>query len=221
MEPSNNIKIEDLRRDYQSEPLELKDVFPDPFQQFNSWFNEAMSAKVYEPNAMTLATIDEQLSPQARIVLLKGIDNEGFKFYTNYTSAKGQEMALNNKVNLMFFWAELHRQVRIEGLVYKLTEKQSTEYFQSRPKGSQIGAWASPQSTIITDRSILEDKYAALEQEYKNVDKLPKPPHWGGYIVKPYKIEFWQGRTSRLHDRLRYVLEELTPQKWKIERLAP
>ncbi|MCP4439783.1 MAG: pyridoxamine 5'-phosphate oxidase [Aureispira sp.] len=221
MEHIDNAKIEQLRRNYLSEPLDITDVFEDPFRQFNAWFSEAMSAEVYEPNAMTLATVDEHNAPQARIVLLKGIEENGFVFYTNYASAKGEEMALNDKVNLMFFWPELHRQVRIDGIVYKIPEKQSLEYFQSRPKGSQLGAWVSQQSKVVENRAVLEHKYAELETQYTGVDVLPKPAHWGGYTVKPYKMEFWQGRMNRLHDRLRYTLEELTPKKWKIDRLAP
>jgi len=193
------INIEDLREEYSLAVLEESDVFDDPIQQFQKWFKEAHDSKIGEPNVMTLATATKEGVPSARIVLLKGIDKDGFRFYTNYESRKGQELKENSNVSLVFFWEALQRQVRIQGLAYQLTEVQSTQYFQSRPKGSQIGAWASPQSQVLEDRNLLEKNVVQLSEEYAQDDKLPKPPYWGGYIVKPYKIEFWQGRSSRLH----------------------
>jgi len=217
----NKIKIEHLREDYNLATLEESDVFESPIRQFQTWFKAAHDTKIGEPNIMTLATASKEGVPSARIVLLKGVSDEGFRFYTNYESHKGQELKENPNVSLVFFWEALQRQVRIQGTAYRLTEEQSTEYFQSRPKGSQIGAWASPQSQVLTDRNLLEDNVAELLKKYAEEEKLPKPPNWGGYIVKPYKIEFWQGRSSRLHDRLLYTLVELNPIKWTIERLAP
>lgn len=215
------IKIEDLREDYSLTVLEESDVFESPIRQFQAWFKAAHDSKTGEANVMTLATATKAGVPSARIVLLKGVSEEGFRFYTNYDSHKGQELKENPNVSLVFFWEALQRQVRIQGMAYQLTEAQSTEYFQSRPKGSQIGAWASPQSQVLKGRNLLEDNVAQLLEKYAEKDKLPKPPHWGGYIVKPYKIEFWQGRSSRLHDRLLYTLVDLDPMKWTIERLAP
>lgn len=216
-----DINIEDLRRDYSLSFLDEKEVFESPICQFEKWFKEAHETKIGEPNVMTLATATSDGIPSARIVLLKGVDEEGFRFYTNYNSSKGQLLAENPNVSLVFFWEGLQRQVRIQGLAYKLSEEASTAYYQSRPKGSQIGAWASPQSKVLTDRNLLEENVKKLSEEYKDQDQLPRPPHWGGYIVKPYQIEFWQGRSSRLHDRLRYTLTDLEPKKWIIERLAP
>lgn len=213
--------LENLREDYSLSSLEEADVFENPIRQFQKWFKEAETANVIEPNVMILATATTNGIPSTRVVLLKGCDEEGFRFYTNYDSAKGKEMAANPNVSLVFFWQAMQRQVRIQGEVYKLSEEVSTSYFQSRPKGSQIGAWASPQSQVIEDRTVLEEKVAALNAEYEATDNLPKPPHWGGYVVKPYQIEFWQGRSSRLHDRLRYTITELNPKKWTLERLAP
>lgn len=215
------IKIENLREDYNLAVLEESDVFESPIRQFEKWFKEAHDTKIGEPNIMTLATATKEGVPSARILLLKGVSEEGFRFYTNYESQKGQELEENPNVSLVFFWEALQRQVRIQGTAYRLTEEQSTEYFQSRPKGSQIGAWASPQSQVLNDRNLLEKNVTELVEKYATEDKLPKPPHWGGYIVKPYKIEFWQGRSSRLHDRLLYTLTNLDPMKWTIERLAP
>lgn len=213
--------IEDLREDYSLDVLEESDVFESPIRQFKKWFKEAQDTKTGEPNIMTLATANKEGVPSARIVLLKGVSEDGFCFYTNYDSHKGQELKENPNVSLVFFWEALQRQVRIQGMAYQLTEEQSTKYFQSRPKGSQIGAWASPQSQVLENRDILEKNVVQLSEQYANTDKLPKPPHWGGYIVKPYKVEFWQGRSSRLHDRLLYTLTDLNPAKWTIERLAP
>jgi len=212
-------KVADLREDYRLHALEIEDVQPHPFQQFQEWFNEALQANLREPNVMTLATASPEGIPSARIVLLKGYSEEGFLFYTNYNSKKGEELLLNPKAALVFCWLELERQVRIEGTVRKISSEASTAYFKSRPKGSQIGAWASPQSEVIEDRSILEENVRMLQEKYDKEESLPRPQHWGGFIVKPTMLEFWQGRSSRLHDRIRY--EQGRDGSWAIERLAP
>lgn len=212
--------IENLRQNYQRSALDELDAAANPLTQFTKWFEEAQSSDVLEPNAMTLATADADGKPSARIVLLKGFDGErGFIFYTNYDSRKGGELEVNRQACLLFFWKELERQVRIEGAVNKISEPASTAYFQSRPKSSQIGAWVSPQSQTIENRQWLAQKNAEISQQYKDIEVLPRPLHWGGYSVTPHKIEFWQGRPSRLHDRLLYTLT--TENAWKIERLAP
>lgn len=208
-----------LREDYNLDKLELGDLAPTPIQQFEKWFNFALSKNVKEPNAMTLATATKDGIPSARIVLLKGFDENGFIFYTNYDSHKAKELIENPKAALVFCWLELHKQIRIEGKVEKVSTEESTEYFQSRPKGSQIGAWASPQSQVIENRDILEKNVKDLNAQYADSEILPLPENWGGFIVKPTKIEFWQGRSSRLHDRLRYTLTE--NEEWEIDRLAP
>ncbi len=213
-----NEAIAGLREDYQKDTLELSDVNENPIKQFDNWFQEALNSKELEPNAMTLATIDKDGFPNARIVLLKGIQDGEFIFYTNYESQKGQEIATTPKVALVFNWLSMQRQIRVQGSIEKLSPELSTAYFQSRPKGSQIGAWTSPQSQVIDDRASLEDKKATLEKQYENETVLPRPEHWGGYKIKPKRIEFWQGRTSRLHDRITF--EEIG-NEWKIERLAP
>lgn len=214
-----NKEIEQLREDYAMGALDIKDVMANPMEQFEKWIKEAMNAELPEPNAMILATVDENQQPSARVLLLKGIEEDGFIFYTNYQSNKAKDMGANPKVAMTFNWLELQRQVRIEGTVTKLDEDRSLEYFQSRPRGSQIGAWASPQSQVIPDREVLVKAVDKLEKEYNGFEKLPKPPHWGGYILKPSKIEFWQGRRSRLHDRI--VFSMCCEKEWKVERLAP
>jgi len=213
-----NWDIENMRKDYAEELLDVGDVATNPIQQFNQWFEAAVQANLPEPNAMTLATCDKKGRPSARIVLLKGIDDKGFRFYTNYNSRKGQEMLDNPHVALVFNWLGLQRQIRIEGIVEKLTPEQSTEYFQSRPKGSQIGAWTSPQSDIISNRQVLEIRVEELKKKYKGQETLPRPDHWGGYVVQPDRVEFWQGRASRLHDRIQYMKVN---NEWQITRLAP
>jgi pyridoxamine 5'-phosphate oxidase len=218
MEMDNSI-IANLRQDYSVAALDRKDVAGNPFLQFEKWFEEVMQSDVLEPNAMTLATVSKSGQPSARIVLLKAFDERGFVFYTNYHSMKGQEMAKNPKVALVFLWLELQRQVRIEGRVEKVSEEETLAYFRSRPRGSQIGAYASPQSQVIKDRTILEENVSRLNKEYENAEALPLPDFWGGYRVIPTKIEFWQGRSSRLHDRIVYKVTE--DNNWKIERLAP
>jgi pyridoxamine 5'-phosphate oxidase len=210
--------IADIRRDYSLKTLNETEVTENPFQQFADWWQQAIESEIDEVNAMTLATASLEGVPSARIVLLKGYDEKGFVFYTNYESAKGQELAENPRASLLFFWKELERQVRITGLVEKVSATESDEYFLSRPTGSQIGAWASPQSHIIENRSWLENKVKELEAKF-STEKLARPSHWGGYRVKPVIIEFWQGRSSRLHDRIQYTLQENG--SWKIERLAP
>ena len=215
----NNQLISNLREDYRARTLEITDVATDPIQQFEIWFKEALDSAIKEANAMTLATVNAKGQPSARIVLLKGFDKKGFVFYTNYNSKKGIELAQNPNVALVFLWKELERQVRIEGVVKKSSVRQSTTYFHSRPQGSQIGAWASPQSQVIKSRVELENNYKELKEKYKNKPTLPKPSNWGGYLVQPTLIEFWQGRSSRLHDRICYTLQE--KKKWSIERLAP
>jgi pyridoxamine 5'-phosphate oxidase len=209
---------QDIRKSYQRAELKDSDLSPDPIVLFNQWWKEALDANLTEPNAMTLATVSQDGQPSARTVLLKGISNHGFEFYTNYESRKATEMEENPKVALLFFWKELERQIRIEGVVEKVNRERSREYFQSRPLGSQIGAWASPQSRRIEDREELDNAVSRIEQKFIGQDPLPLPDHWGGYIVKPHLFEFWQGRQDRLHDRFEYVLEN---KLWNIRRLAP
>ena len=212
-----NLSIAGIRKDYRLESLREKDVKANPMQQFSVWWDEAIKSEIDEVNAMTLATVGSSGKPSARIVLLKGYTDEGFVFFTNYLSHKGAEMDENPNVALVFFWKELERQIRIEGTVEKISEEDSDTYFNSRPEGSKIGAWASPQSTPIAGRHIIEENVQKYTEKF-NTEKLTRPPHWGGYMVTPVKIEFWQGRSSRLHDRIQYTLRG---NEWNIERLAP
>lgn len=209
--------ISDIRTDYKLRSLNESDVSADPVAQFTNWWDEAVNSKIEEVNAMTLATVNNEGRPSARIVLLKGFDEKGFVFFTNYQSKKGKELEDNPHAALVFFWKELERQVRIEGGIEKVSEEDSDAYYQSRPAGSRIGAWASPQSEVIKGREMLEDNFKALEKKFES-GSIPRPGHWGGYILRPSMIEFWQGRSSRLHDRIQYCLKE---NGWVIERLAP
>ena len=210
--------LQNLRIEYSSSPINESAVDANPISFFGKWFDEAMAAEVREPNAMTLATATRDGIPSARIVLLKGADKNGFSFYSNYLSRKGKELAKHPSACLVFFWPELGRQVRIEGKILKLSKEESEAYFATRPFGSQLGAVVSPQSQVIANREVLDVAYTAYEQKFEG-KKIPKPAHWGGYILQPIAIEFWQGRESRLHDRVKYALMEKG--KWKIERLAP
>ncbi|MBK0383945.1 pyridoxamine 5'-phosphate oxidase [Pedobacter sp. SD-b] len=210
--------IQNLRQDYRSASLSEEDATESPYQLFEKWFTEALKAEVLEPNAMTVATCNTNCIPSARIVLLKGFNEDGFVFYTNYESQKGKEIEQNPYAALVFFWGDLERQVRVEGVVEKVSEEESSNYFHSRPRGSQLGALTSPQSETIPNRQFLADKLAKLEKEYEDKE-ITKPENWGGYRVIPNRIEFWQGRSNRLHDRLAYVQEK--DQSWKFERLAP
>lgn len=212
-----NKQVADLRKDYRLAQLDESDVAQDPIQQFERWWNEAITGEVDEANAMTLATATPAGFPSARIVLLKSFDADGFVFFTNYDSKKGVEMAANPQVSLLFFWRELERQVRIDGIVSKVDAAVSDEYYNSRPLGSRIGAIASPQSRVIPHRDFLEEQVKIVAEEYV-LTAPSRPEHWGGYIVKPVRLEFWQGRSSRLHDRIQYSQEGSS---WKIERLAP
>ncbi len=209
--------IANIRKDYKLQTLLEADVAADPLQQFSKWWSEAINSKIDEVNAMTLATVNALGQPSARIVLLKGFDENGFVFFTNYNSHKAADMENNSKVSLLFFWKELERQVRIEGTVSKVSTKDSDEYFASRPEGSKIGAWASPQSNIISSREVIEKNVSDLEKKFEG-KPISRPPHWGGYVAKPVYIEFWQGRQSRLHDRIQYTIKDGS---WYIERLAP
>lgn len=213
-----NKSIADIRTDYKQQSLNESDVALNPFAQFDKWWTDAVNAELTEANAMSLATVGSNGCPSVRIVLLKSYDTNGFVFFTNYQSDKAQQIAQNPFAAVCFFWKELERQVRIEGSIEKTSAAESDEYFYSRPLGSRIGAWASPQSRPIAGRTILEENVKALEAQY-NGQEPARPPHWGGYIVKPQSIEFWQGRPSRLHDRIKYTRQP--DDSWKIERLAP
>ena len=209
--------LADLRKTYAKASLDESYVDPDPIVQFRTWMNEALDAQLPEPNAMTVSTVNAQGKPSSRTLLIKGVDSRGFYFFTNYDSHKGKDLAENPQAALNFYWAELERQVRVEGRVEKLSDTESDEYFNSRPLDSRIGAWASKQSQPLSNRALLlanAAKYAA-----KFALNPPRPPHWGGYVVIPDSIEFWQGRPSRLHDRIVYTREE--NRAWKIVRLYP
>jgi pyridoxamine 5'-phosphate oxidase len=205
-----------LRVDYKRAALDERDAAPDPFDQFARWFDEAVAAALPEPNAMTLATVDAAGRPSARIVLLKAVDSRGFVFHTNYDSRKGRELAANPRVALLLFWVELERQVRIEGTAERARADESDEYFAQRPRASQLSAWASPQSAPITDRAWLDTALAGVGARFAG--EVPRPPNWGGVRVVPDRLEFWQGRASRLHDRLVW---SRAGGAWTIERLAP
>ena len=210
--------IADIRKDYKLKSFTEADALPDAITQFTNWWNDALASEIDEVNAFTLATATKDGMPSARIVLLKGYDSNGFVFFTNYESNKGKALAVNPKACMVFFWKELERQVRIEGSIEKVSSAESDEYFFSRPVGSQVGAWASPQSAVINNRNVIEENVKKMEEKFDSTS-ITRPPHWGGYRLKPSLIEFWQGRPSRLHDRLQYTLQKNGD--WKIERLAP
>jgi len=214
----HKLNIADIRKDYRLAELNEDIAGDDPIAFFGKWFAEAEASQIEDVNAMTLATVDARNKPHARIVLLKGLTQDGFNFFTNYNSAKGQDINANAHVALVFFWKELERQVRIEGIVEKLSEEESDAYFNSRPVGSRIGTWASPQSEVIPSRKVLENNYQNYEEQFSN-GVIPRPANWGGYRVYPEYIEFWQGGGSRLHDRILFTL--LDNKKWAKSRLAP
>ncbi|HZH69264.1 MAG TPA: pyridoxamine 5'-phosphate oxidase [Flavobacteriaceae bacterium] len=212
--------LSNYRKQYQKQELSEASVDPNPLQQFRTWFYEADENEgVDEPNAMTIATVGADGFPKSRVVLLKKYNEEGFIFYTNYESEKGKAIITHPKVCLSFFWSALERQVIIKGTAEKVAENDSENYFHSRPKGSQLGAVVSPQSEVIPSRENLEEQLQQLDEKYKTATEIPRPKNWGGFLVRPHSIEFWQGRPNRLHDRLRYTLTE--DYDWKIERLAP
>ena len=215
--PNRDLPIADLRKSYELAELVESAALDDPLPQFEQWLAEAIAAKVPEPNAMTLATVAHDLRPSTRIVLIKGIDARGPVWFTNYQSRKGVEVAGNPYAALQFHWVEMERSVRIEGVVEKISPEESDAYYHSRPLGSRIGAWASPQSEVVASRSVLEANEAEFKAKFG--DNPPRPPHWGGYRLKPDNWQFWQGRQSRLHDRLRYTLQG--DGGWLRERLAP
>ena len=210
--------IADIRKDYKLQTLNEIDIENNAINQFGKWWNDAISSQIDEVNAMTLATSTNDGKPSARIVLLKGFDERGFVFFSNYDSHKGKELVSNPQACMVFFWKELERQIRIEGVIEKVSNEESDAYFLSRPVSSQIGAWSSPQSSVILNRKVLEDNVTKYSQQF-STQQLVRPDNWGGYRLKPTLIEFWQGRSSRLHDRLQYTLQDETT--WKIERLAP
>ncbi len=211
-------KIADIRKDYRLKKFSEAEAAKKPIDQFSKWWDDAIKSEIDEVNAMTLATADSNGKPSARIVLLKGFDENGFVFFTNYQSLKGKELEQNPQACLVFYWKELERQIKIEGIAQKLSDVENDTYYFSRPAGSRIGAWASPQSSVIKGREIIEKNVAKYATKFLNKE-IPRPDHWGGYLLKPTLIEFWQGGSNRLHDRIQYRL--LKKSNWKIERLAP
>jgi len=207
-----------LRMEYETAGLDLDDVLPDPIEQWHLWFNQASEAQCVEPHAFVLSTVDTDGYPQSRYLLARGADPRGFTFFTNYQSPKSMQLERDPKAALLFSWLQLHRQVRVVGVVERLPEPESDVYFASRPRASQIGAWASPQSQVLPDREALEARVAEIESTFRSVEAVPRPAYWGGWLLRPSVIEFWQGRPSRLHDRLRY---RRVDERWVIERLAP
>ena len=210
--------LAELLKNYSLGSMDVADVDRNPFRLFDAWFAQAVDAKLPEPNTMTLATVDSRGRPSARIVLIKGVDERGFMFFTNYESRKGRELADNPHASLLFYWIELERQVRIEGTVVKASPAESDQYYESRPLGSRIGAWASEQSQVIESRAVLEAREREISAKYG--EHPPRPPHWGGYRLIPDAIEFWQGRPSRLHDRLLYT-RAVEGGDWQLARLSP
>ena len=213
------MSVRDRRVQYETAGLDRADLDSDPIVQWHAWYEQAASAGVAEPNAMTVATVDQHSAPDSRVVLARAVDARGFVFYTNYDSAKSQQILVNPVASGVFAWLDLHRQVRVRGTVQRIAETESDEYFASRPRESQIGAWASPQSQPIADRTIIETRMADFRAKFENQD-VPRPASWGGWCLTPNAIEFWQGRPSRLHDRFIYTLDAATNQ-WQIQRLAP
>lgn len=206
------------RREYEAHGLDIADVDADPIVQFTRWFADVESLGYFEPHAMVVATVDAAGWPAARTVLLKGVDHRGFVFYTNYRSAKGRAIDATGRAALTFNWSEVRRQVRVAGAASRVSAEESDAYFRTRPRGSQLGAWASDQSEVVASRAALDDRYAALDELYRD-DPIPRPPHWGGYRVAPDEVELWQGRENRLHDRLRYVRAD--GDAWTLHRIAP
>lgn len=215
---SQDINIKDLRQNYETRTLEEDNVNKDPFKQFQLWMDEALAADFVEPNAMNVATVNKDGDISSRMVLLKGFDEKGFVFFTNYQSNKANDLASINKAALNVWWDKLHRQVRVNGAVEKVSREETVKYFHSRPRGSQIGAVASQQSRVIKNHVMLEEEYKKIESQFEG-QEIPCPEHWGGYRVIPEQFEFWQGRPNRLHDRLRYAKKD--SDEWKIERLSP
>ncbi|HWN95723.1 MAG TPA: pyridoxamine 5'-phosphate oxidase [Methylomirabilota bacterium] len=212
------MNLADLRREYTKGGLRRADLEPNPLVQFQKWFEQALTAQLLEPSAMTLATTDREGRPSARIVLLKGVTETGFTFFTNYESRKGRELAENARASLVLYWAELERQVCVSGDVAKTSRVESEKYFSMRPRGSQLGAWVSKQSLVVADRAFLETRLREVEEQFASRD-VETPPYWGGYLLVPSRIEFWQGRPNRLHDRFQYVKQ--SDGLWRIDRLSP
>ena len=214
------MSLRDRRIQYETAGLERSDLQDNPFTQWHTWYDQAAEAGVTEPNAMTVSTIGLDGVPDSRIVLARGVDDTGIVFYTNYASEKSEQLQKNPVASAVFAWLDLHRQVRVRGQVVQVSHQQSDEYFASRPRDSQLGAWASPQSQVISDRSVLAERLEQFRKQFDGSD-VPRPPSWGGWLIAPTMFEFWQGRPSRLHDRFRYSRPDASDMAWTIERLAP